>query len=174
MRIELPEWGERTSEERREMFREGHAHSVRGRYMTIVALVELEESRGFLDLGYRSVQEFARKEGGWSMASGELPVVDRQEVEGTLAGGCCAAGWVAVLEQGAARGFRGHRSDRGGMATEGDDHDHRSARTPCAVGAGADRPPRESASSLDPAAAVPQVPGAAQGAAGAKGAATPG
>lgn len=66
MRIELPEWGERTSEERREMFREGHAHSVRGRYMTIVALVELEESRGFLDLGYRSVQEFARKEGGWS------------------------------------------------------------------------------------------------------------
>jgi hypothetical protein len=34
--------------------------------MTIVALVELEESRGFLDLGYRSVQEFARKEGGWS------------------------------------------------------------------------------------------------------------
>ena len=66
MRIELPEWGERTSEERREMFREGHAHSVRGRYMTIVALVELEESRGFLDLGYRSVQEFARREGGWS------------------------------------------------------------------------------------------------------------
>jgi hypothetical protein len=34
--------------------------------MTIVALVELDESRGCLDLGYRSVQEFARKEGGWS------------------------------------------------------------------------------------------------------------
>jgi hypothetical protein len=34
--------------------------------MTIVALVELAESRGYLDLGYRSVQEFARKEGGWS------------------------------------------------------------------------------------------------------------
>jgi hypothetical protein len=62
----LAQLGERSSEERREMFREGHAHNVRGRYMTIVALVELAESRGYLDLGYRSVQEFARKEGGWS------------------------------------------------------------------------------------------------------------
>ena len=72
MRIELPEWGERTSEERREMFLEGHAHSVRGRYMTVVALTELEESRGYLELGYRylgyrAVHELAKKEAGWSL-----------------------------------------------------------------------------------------------------------
>jgi hypothetical protein len=66
MRVELPEWGERTSEERRQMFLQGHAHAVRGRYMTVVALTELEESRGYLDLGYRSVHELARKEAGWS------------------------------------------------------------------------------------------------------------
>jgi hypothetical protein len=34
--------------------------------MTVVALTELEESRGCLDLGYRSVHELARKEAGWS------------------------------------------------------------------------------------------------------------
>ena len=66
MRIELPEWCERTSEERREMFLVGHAHSVRGRYMTVVALTELEESLGYFDLGYRSVHELAKKEAGWS------------------------------------------------------------------------------------------------------------
>jgi hypothetical protein len=66
MRIELPKWGERTSAERKQMFLEGHAHSVRGRYMTVVALTELEESRGYLDLGYRSVHELARKAAGWS------------------------------------------------------------------------------------------------------------